>query len=266
MTSAAAAAEAYQRHLVPAVYGPWAADVIRIAAPAEGERALDVACGTGAATLLLAARVGPRGSVAGIDLNPAMLAVARRLAAERGIAIDFREAPADVLPFTDALFDLVTCVQALQSFADLGRALGEMRRVLRVGGRLVASVWRHIDHCPGYLALSQAIARHVGPEAATFGPGRLGDTELLRAVIAAAGFADISIQVADRVVRFPSAATYVEWMGAGAPRTGRALSQVPSHARQAFMDQIDAALAPYEAQGELVLPMACHVVTARRLR
>ncbi|MSP68552.1 MAG: methyltransferase domain-containing protein, partial [Alphaproteobacteria bacterium] len=177
-TAAEIAAEAYQRLLVPVVYGPWAAAVIKVAAPAQGERALDVACGTGAATFLLAAGVGPVGRVAGVDFNPAMLAVARRLAAERGVVIDFRAATAEALPFADESFDLVTCVQAFQSFPDLGRALAEMRRVLRRGGRLVGSVWRHIDHCPGYLALSQVIARHVGPAAATFGPGILGDSRV----------------------------------------------------------------------------------------
>ena len=71
------APEVYERELVPAVFGVWAPIVVDLAQPRPGERVLDVACGTGIVARIAATRVGPTGSVVGVDLNPGMLSVAR---------------------------------------------------------------------------------------------------------------------------------------------------------------------------------------------
>jgi ubiquinone/menaquinone biosynthesis C-methylase UbiE len=70
-------AEIYERHMVPAIFARWAPDLVETAEVQPGNRALDVACGTGVVTKLLAARVGPAGTVVGLDINPDMLAIAR---------------------------------------------------------------------------------------------------------------------------------------------------------------------------------------------
>src|SRR6185295_4611055 len=91
------APENYQRYFVPAIGGPFAADLIAEAALRAGERVLDVACGTGVVARLAAERVGPSGSVAAVDLNPAMLAVARSIASA-GAAIRYYETTAESIP------------------------------------------------------------------------------------------------------------------------------------------------------------------------
>ena len=63
--------------LVPAVFGPWAPILIELADPKPGDRVIDIACGTGIVARIAAARVRPSGAVAGVDLNPSMLKVAR---------------------------------------------------------------------------------------------------------------------------------------------------------------------------------------------
>ena len=73
------AAEVYERHLVPAMFAPWAPGIVAAAHVRPAERVLDVACGTGVVTRLAAARVGGAGRVVGLDLHAAMLAVARAL-------------------------------------------------------------------------------------------------------------------------------------------------------------------------------------------
>src|SRR5215216_7014195 len=88
------AAEIYEQHLVPTVFGPWAADLIGAASPRTGERVLDVACGTGVVTRLAAERVGSGGRVVGLDINPDMLSVARRLAPPTGASVEWLEASA----------------------------------------------------------------------------------------------------------------------------------------------------------------------------
>lgn len=107
--------------------------------PLEGARVLDVACGTGEITALLARRVGPSGHVTGLDFSPGMLAVARRRLEEAGLAARVRLVQGDALamPFPDGGFDLVTMGFALRNVADLDRALAEMVRVARPGGRVL---------------------------------------------------------------------------------------------------------------------------------
>lgn len=71
------AAERYERVLVPAIFAPWAADLVALAKLRPGERVLDVACGSGVVARLAAERVGPQGHITGLDLNESMLEVAR---------------------------------------------------------------------------------------------------------------------------------------------------------------------------------------------
>jgi ubiquinone/menaquinone biosynthesis C-methylase UbiE len=95
--------------------------------------ALDAGCGTGFLSLELAAR-GHR--VTGIDCAPAMLAEARRKAAERGAVIRFEEADAEQLPFAAGSFDLVISRHVLWTLPHPEAAIDEWIRVLRAGGRL----------------------------------------------------------------------------------------------------------------------------------
>jgi ubiquinone/menaquinone biosynthesis C-methylase UbiE len=111
-----------------------------------GERArgrvLEVAIGTGRSLPYYPADV----TVTGIELSPAMLAIARQRAASLGRDVTLREADAEHLPFDDASFDTVTCALALCTIPSPAAAVGEMRRVLAPGGRLllldhVGSTW-----------------------------------------------------------------------------------------------------------------------------
>ena len=149
------AAEVYQRHMVPAIFGPWAEDLLGLAAPQAGERVLDVACGTGVVTRLAAQRVGSSGAVVGLDLNPGMLTVARTLTPPEGAQIEWREGNVTAIPLSDGAIDLVLCQQGLQFFPDRPGALREMRRVLRPSGRMALSVWRPMQHSPGFAAWRQ---------------------------------------------------------------------------------------------------------------
>lgn len=103
-----------------------------------GETVLDAGCGPGFFCAELLDEVGPAGHVDGTDLSPQMLALAERRCAGRDNAT-FREADVTALPFEDASVDAAICVQVLEYVPEVDRALAELRRVLRPGGRLV--VW-----------------------------------------------------------------------------------------------------------------------------
>ncbi len=99
------------------------------------DRVLDVATGTGHTAFAVAPQVH---EVIAADATPEMLAEGEKLKAEFGMQnVEFRIADAHDLPFEDESFDVVTCRRAAHHFTDIRRALREMRRVLRPGGRLV---------------------------------------------------------------------------------------------------------------------------------
>jgi arsenite methyltransferase len=103
-----------------------------------GERILDVGCGPGFYAEELLAEVGGTGAVVGLDSSPQMLAVAAHRV-EGHANVTFREADATSLPVEDAAFDAALSVQVLEYVPDADRALAEMYRAVRPGGRVV--VW-----------------------------------------------------------------------------------------------------------------------------
>ncbi len=108
----------------------------------RGGTALDVCTGTGKLARLLQRRVGPRGSVTGVDFSTAMLAIARRQVAH----VDFREGDATRLDSIDgASVDAVTVAFGLRNVADRPAAVREAFRVLRPGGRYVILEFAHVD-------------------------------------------------------------------------------------------------------------------------
>jgi ubiquinone/menaquinone biosynthesis C-methylase UbiE len=105
---------------------------------ASGMRVLDVGCGTGAVSRDLARRVGPAGRVIGLDPSPVFLQIARELAGREGLAdlIELRQGDARALPFGEAEFDVVVAATVLSHVPDGARAVPEMARVARPGGRV----------------------------------------------------------------------------------------------------------------------------------
>lgn len=103
-----------------------------------GERVLDVGCGSGVVTRDLARRVAPTGCAVGLDLSPALLTVAGELAAAAGLAdvVEWREGDARALPFDDGAFDAAIAVTTLCHIPDGERAVPELVRVVRPGGRI----------------------------------------------------------------------------------------------------------------------------------
>jgi demethylmenaquinone methyltransferase/2-methoxy-6-polyprenyl-1,4-benzoquinol methylase len=115
----------------------WKRRLALLASPRQGERALDLCCGTGDVTRDLAMSVKGVApvEVIGLDFTQEMLEIARTLTPEH-LAITYRQGDALHLPFADASFDVVTCAYGLRNLADLEQGLKEAQRVLRPGGRL----------------------------------------------------------------------------------------------------------------------------------
>jgi len=125
----------------------WKRFAIAAAAVRPGQRALDLAGGSGDLTRLLARAVGPAGEVVLADINPRMLAVGRDRLLDAGVAgnVRFVQADAEALPFAERAFDLVTIAFGLRNVTHKARALEEIRRVLRPGGRLCVLEFSHVE-------------------------------------------------------------------------------------------------------------------------
>ncbi len=127
----------------------WKKFTIEIAAPRPGERVLDVAGGTADLSSAFARKVGANGQVWLTDINNAMLGVGRDRLLDEGVLAPVAQCDAEKLPFPDNHFDIVTVAFGLRNMTHKDRALSEMRRVLRPGGRLLvlefSKVWKPLE-------------------------------------------------------------------------------------------------------------------------
>lgn len=181
------AAQNYEDLFIPRIGRSCATALVDAAGVQTGERVLDVACGTGISARLAAERTGPDGSVTGVDINAAMLAVAKSVAP----AIEWHEAPADALPVPEGSVDVVLCNLGLMFFPDKVAALREMRRVLVSGGRAAALVPGPTPEPMSILA--DALARHIDPGLAGFVHAifSLNDEAEISQLFTDAGFGDV---------------------------------------------------------------------------
>jgi len=258
------AADVYQQHLVPAIFGPWAPVVVEAAGLRPGERVLDAACGTGAVAREAARSVGDSGSVVGLDNNPGMLSVARGVTQSLGLPIKWHEADAATMPFADATFGAVLCQLGLQYFPDRLATLREMRRVLVPGGRLVLLVWQSIEHSPGFAVLAEALERHVGESAAAImrAPFALGDQHEVWRLIADAGFQGPSVRGVVGKVRFRSAAEFVRYQVAGSPLAAP-VGAATRTAQEALAREVEMALRAHTGGEGLVFPIGANLAIGR---
>ena len=258
-------AEAYEAYLVPALMARWADALLDRALPRTGERVLDAGCGTGIVARRAVARVGPQGTVAGLDLNPGMLAVARRVSADVRPPIDWRQGNAAALPFPDASFDVVASHQMLQFASDPGAVLAEMRRVLAPAGRAVAGVCRSIAHNRAYGVMADALERHAGAEAGAmmrspFAPWTAGDWHRM---LDAAGWSGAHVSIEATGIRYPSAREFLRREAACSPLAGP-IGALDEAAREALIRELETSLQAHADDDGILLPIEMFVATGRR--
>jgi ubiquinone/menaquinone biosynthesis C-methylase UbiE len=180
--------------------------LVDTADPKPGMSVLDLASGTGEPSLSIARRVAPVGRVIATDLSPAMLAVLRENATNEDVTnIDTKVEDAHELSFSDNSFDLVTSRFGVMFFVEIDRALGEIRRVLKPGGRAAFLVWG--EPKPGtYFGTAVApFMRRLDQKPDPDGPGpmRYAEPGKLKALVEAAGFREVNEQVASFDARWP---------------------------------------------------------------
>ncbi len=152
----------------------WKAFAVAKSGVRPGQRVLDVAGGTGDLAAAFARRVGETGQVWLSDINGAMLGIGRDRLIDRGLDLPSVQCDAEQLPFADERFDIVSVAFGLRNMTHKDRALAEMRRVLKPGGRLLvlefSRIWAPLR--PAYDAYSFGLlpwlGKHVAGDEASY--------------------------------------------------------------------------------------------------
>jgi ubiquinone/menaquinone biosynthesis C-methylase UbiE len=240
-------ADNYERYFVPVIGGPASKGLLAAAQLKPGERVLDVACGTGVVARAAADAVGATGTVAGLDVNPEMLATARKQVPS-GKSISWHEAIAESMPLPDRSFDVVLCQMGLQFMANKPAAIAEMHRVLAPGGRAFVTV-------PGpepdlFSIMGEALGRRIGQEAAAFERNvfSLHNGAEIREMFEAAGFGKVKVEVATARLDVPEPRDFL-WQYIVSTPMVRAVMKVDEPTRVAFEREVTDKWRPFRANG-----------------
>ena len=190
---------------------PKSAEMIRMLGLRGNEKVLDVATGTGEPGLTIASLL-KNGKATGTDLSENMAAVAEENARKRGIK-NFEAVCCDVseLPFDNDSFDAVTCRFGFNLFPDMDLALNEMVRVVKPGGRIVASVWGVAEKNPWVSASMQIMITKLQltpPAEGAPGIYRCSKPGLMAGLFMKAGLKNIQQQEVGGKLQFENSATY----------------------------------------------------------
>jgi ubiquinone/menaquinone biosynthesis C-methylase UbiE len=258
---ARAQADAYERITSRFMDGS-AALLAAAARLAPGDRVLDLACGTGLVARRALPFVGEAGRVVGADINEGMVAAAHELV---GDGIEWVAAPCDALPFADGTFDRVVCQQGFQFFPDLAAAMAESARVLRPGGRLLATIWATPGGSP-YIEqqLSLMAARDPSTLASVQRATPPHADELLARAAAGAGFREVSTSLLEHVAIIDDLGSFF-LSQTGATPWAPVINALDDAGRRSLVDELLERMAPYcAADGTHHLPFASHLLHAVR--
>lgn len=244
---------------------PIAEAVIDKADPGPGKRVLDIGCGGGGTTLMMAQRLGLDGQCVGVDVSERLVAMARETAPPQGANADFLLADAQDYPFEEGAFDAIMSRYGVMFFADPDAAFANLRRALKSEGRMAFACWRKPADNPFAQIPLQTAAPLLSqpPPPPSDGPGRFAfaDPERVRGILERSGWRDIVIAPldGDSPVSLDELMSISVDLGMLGPLMARETPQVRDQAIAAIRERLTA----YEQDGVIPMQAACWLVTAR---
>ncbi|MGA8545714.1 MAG: methyltransferase domain-containing protein [Mycobacterium sp.] len=234
--------------------------------PQPGQSVLELTAGPGETGFLAAARLGSTGRVICSDFVPAMVQAARRGAAERGLDnIECRVIDASQIDLPDSSVDGVLSRFGLMLVPEQQRALAEIRRVLRPGGRCAYATWGLPQHNPWIFHVVAALLQNgVAPPGDAFAPGgmfSLATAENNQALAAAAGFTDVTVDELTGAMRFDGKDDYWNYIASVAGPVAELVSSLDGDEVKAVRSTLDPAVAPFEHDGALEIPWLATVTS-----
>lgn len=168
-----------------------------------GEKLIDIACGTGLVSFPAAEKLGPNGFVLATDISDGMVKICTELANEKKLTnMEFKRMDAEELHVPSEEYDVALCALGLMYVPDPVKALKEMHRVIRPGGRAVAAVWGQRDHC-GWAEIFEIVDRRVATEVCPMF-FNLGNRDVLKRSFEAAGFSNVSFEKLNTILNYSS--------------------------------------------------------------
>jgi SAM-dependent methyltransferase len=243
--------------LLDAQLSPLGLRAIEALSPQIGEAVLDVGCGAGQSALQLADRVGPTGSVTGVDIAPPLLEVARRRATGCS-QVDFIECDALRLALPEHSIDCVFSRFGVMAFRDPVAAFSNFRRMMRPSGRLAFVCWRSLDENELDLLPLQAAGLEGWLDPTPFS---LADSGYIRTTLQAAGFRQVTIQAHDEMVSSGDLNAMIMVLLSVGP-LGKIIRENPNM-RAAAESRVRAALADRGNEVAVALNAATWIVTAQ---
>jgi SAM-dependent methyltransferase len=243
--------------------------MLALAQVGPGDRVLELACGPGGLGLAAAERVGPGGEVVLTDVADEMTAIAAARGAQLGLGnVVVRRLDLERIDEPDAAYDVVLCREGLMFALDPGRAVAEIRRVLRPGGRAAVAVWAARERNPWLGLVMDVVGAQIGapvPPPGIPGPFALGHADELQRLLDDADLADGRVEELSMPLR---AASFDEWWGRTSALAGplsAILASMPAEAMQALRERAREAARPYEtASGGLDFPGVTLIGAGRR--
>ena len=232
--------------------------------PLGGRHVLELGSGPGTLAARLADLVGPGGSLVASDVAEGMVEVLRERVPAR---VDVRRIDAAAIPLPDASVDAVLFRMGLMLVREPERALAEIHRVLRPGGRVALAVWGDMGHNPWLtsVGMSAAMTGLVdGPPIGAGGPFSLGDPADLERRVRDAGFDPVTVTVEDAVRRYASAEEHLEMVCALAPPLAVAIGSATAEQQQVLRRTVAEITAQYRDGDALLLPSRAVVCVATR--
>jgi ubiquinone/menaquinone biosynthesis C-methylase UbiE len=251
----------YDAYVAPLMKPFIAALIAAVVRPAH--RVLDVACGTGFATRAASIVVGSGGTIAAVDVNPAMIEKARSQSTPGDV--EWHVASALELPFEDRSFDAVICQQGLQFFPSPADGLAEMHRVLRPGGSLGTTVWAPIHLSPYLAAQASMMSEQCGIAATVLEQAIPPEGEaLLHRWAFQAGLSDAHVETLQFVVEFPPLQEHIVNHLRALPWSGPFFALSPTTQTAAVEAMIDSLASYTQPDGSAHIPTASLLLTATR--
>jgi SAM-dependent methyltransferase len=252
-----------------ALNGRFGERVVEALDPQPGERVLDVGCGNGALSVAIAERVGPGGTVLGIDLSGPMLEVARRRAGEQSRDnAHFERGDAQVDPLPEASFDAVTSRFGVMFFDDAVAAFANLARATKPDGRVAFCCWQDVMLNEWLMVPATAALEHVpfpdlGQPGAP-GPFTFADADRLRGVLDGAGWTGVEVADTHEPMWLGSSVEDVVKFMRGTDLAATLLDGVPEETAAKAWSAMEGAVGARMGPDGLVLSGRAWIVTAQR--
>jgi len=255
--------EIYERFLGPYLFEPFATDLVTRIDPAGIESVLEIACGTGRVTRHLRERLKESARLVATDLNPDMIAIAKKIMPD--LRIEWEQADAQALAFDDNYFDQLVCQFGLMFVPDKAMALAEAYRVLKPGGSLLLNTWHRLENNPAFYIADQIVSEYFPTDPPLFFhiPFSMPEPRELTSLVENAGFSNCRIHLVKKEGISTSAADTAMGMLEGTPLYMTIIERNPALLPLMKKD-LESQLAKRFGAAPMISPMQAWVVEAEK--